>query len=731
MFGKVIVDIASSAIDKVFDYKLTTPIAVGSRVFVPFGPRVIEGYLIGTSDSADFDESKVKNIISAIEPFPVINADQLALCEYLKNEYKIGMCDALRLLLPSEMRSGRVHELVEVYLRLNSDDEAKVYLSQLRSNADKQRGAILELLNSGERPQVYMNKKYGQSAISKLKKDGIILTRDEVKFRRPYSDVKLDEKTVILTKTQQGVVESVLSENATYLLHGVTGSGKTEVYMHIIEKVIGQGKSAIMLVPEISLTPQVLANFRSRFGEKVALIHSGLSSGERFDEWKRILTGLAKIVIGARSAIFAPLKDIGIIIIDEEHDGSYKSESHPRYNTIDVARQRAKLSGCSLVLGSATPSLDSYYNCMQGTYKLLEMKERINKRELPPIRIIDMVNEAKKGNRSLFSDALLTSLEKTIKEGNQAMLFLNRRGYTSFLMCRDCGWVAKCKDCDVSLVYHKRENVLKCHYCGNRYKAFDVCPECGSRDIKQGSSGTEKVVEELLEHFPNLKVGRMDNDTTQNKGSHVQILSDFKEGKTQVLVGTQMIAKGHDFPSVTLVGIIDADISLYQSSYSATERTFQLITQVAGRAGRADKTGEIILQTYVPRHYIYKMASVYDYAGFYKKEANLRETTAYPPFTKIVRLLFVGTDEALVKNACKVYYDNVKELSEDYLRDFIYLGVMKSPVGKIEGKYRYQILMRLGLEKSSEIIDKLYKIVDNNAVKGVTCFVEINPQALN
>ena len=416
MFGKVIVDIASSAIDKVFDYKLSSPIAVGSRVFVPFGARVIEGYLIATSETADYDQSKIKNVISAIEPFPVINSDQLELCDFLKREYKIGMCDALRLLLPSEMRSGRVHELVEINLRLASDAQAKEYMSRLRANADKQRGAIIELLDKGERTQVYMNKKYGQSAISKLKSEGVIITREEIKFRKPYSDIRVDNKAVTLTKTQQGVVDSVLSENATYLLHGVTGSGKTEVYMHIIEQVIAKGKSAIMLVPEISLTPQVLSSFRARFGENVALIHSGLSSGERFDEWKRILTGAAKIVIGARSAIFAPLKDIGIIIIDEEHDGSYKSESHPRYNTIDVARERARLAGCSLVLGSATPSLDSYYNCMQGKYKLLEMKERINKRELPPIRIIDMVNEAKRGNRSLFSDALLTSLEKTIKE---------------------------------------------------------------------------------------------------------------------------------------------------------------------------------------------------------------------------------------------------------------------------------------------------------------------------
>lgn len=731
MYGKVIVDIASSEIDKIFDYKLTKDIPVGSRVFVPFGNRTIEGYLIDTCEKTDFDETKIKSIISAIDPFPVIHADQLELCKFMKKEYKIGYCDAIRLLIPSDMRTGKVRDLVEVKLSLSDDDAAKEYMSHLRANADKQRGAILDLLSCGEESQATLNKKYGNSAINKLKQENLIKSRNVVKFRKPYSELKQISNKVNLTSNQQKVVDSVLSAPQTYLLHGVTGSGKTEVYMHIIEKVISQGKTAIMLVPEISLTPQVLSVFRARFGENVALLHSGLSSGERFDEFKRLLMGDAKIVVGARSAIFAPLENIGIIIIDEEHDGSYKSESNPRYNTIDVARKRAEICGCSLVLGSATPSLDSYYNAMNGTYKLLEMRERINKRELPPIKIVDMCEEVRQGNRGLFSEALLTALQKTIKEGNQAMLFLNRRGYTSFMMCRDCGWVAKCADCDVSLVYHKKENVLKCHYCGNRYKAFDVCPKCGSKDIKVGSCGTEKVVEELKEHFPNVSIGRMDNDTTQTKGSHVKILSDFKEGKTQILVGTQMIAKGHDFPSVTLVGIIDADVSLYQSSYSATERTFQLITQVAGRAGRADKTGEIILQTYVPRHYIYKMAAVYDYAGFYKKEANLRETTAYPPFAKIIRLLFTSLDEQLVKDACKVYYDNVKQLAKEYSDEFIYLGVMKSPVGRIQGKFRYQILMRLKLEKSSEIIDKLYSLADKLKTKGVTCFVEINPQALN
>ena len=514
-------------------------------------------------------------------------------------------------------------------------------------------------------------------------------------------------------------------------MHGVTGSGKTEVYMHSMQEILSRGKTGIMLVPEISLTPQVLSNFRSRFGGDVALLHSGLSAGERFDEWKRILFGDAKIVIGARSAIFSPLKNLGLIVIDEEHDNSYNSDSNPRYSTIEVAKKRAELSGASLVLGSATPSLVSYHNAMIGAYQLLEMKERINKRELPSINIIDMGEEIKRGNNNIFSRKLIESLEKTISEGNQAMLFINRRGFASFMMCKKCGWVAKCDACDVSLVYHKYEKALKCHYCGNRFKVLTECPECGNSELSTGATGTQRVVQELQEQFPNVKIGRMDNDTTKTKNSHLNILSDFRVGKTQILVGTQMIAKGHDFPSVTLVGIIDADISLYQSSYSATEQTFALITQVAGRAGRADKTGEIILQTYVPRHYTYRLASFYDYPAFYKKEINLRQVTMYPPFATIVRVLFSSDDENLAKNQAKVYYEDVKIIQEQYGREIIYLGVMKSPIGKIQNKYRIQILLRLRREHDEEIISKLFELLDKHKHTSVNAFIEINPQNLS
>ena len=732
IIGKVIVDIASSLVDKVFDYILPDETyLVGMRVYVPFGKITKEGYIVDIAESSELENNKLKTVISKIDEFPVILPEQLELAKFMKQKFHTGLCDAIRLFLPSEMRLGKVKELIKHECFIEDEDKAKEYLSKVRKNASSIIGIVQELLSKGSVNQTELNKKFNSAALKKLIDEKIVQTREIKVKRKPYQDIDEKHTAVTLTPTQQKVADRITSENNVFLLHGVTGSGKTEVYMHCMQEILKKGKTGIMLVPEISLTPQVLTNFRSRFGNDVALLHSGLSAGERFDEWKRILFGEAKIVIGARSAIFAPLQNIGLIVIDEEHDNSYNSDSNPRYNTIDVAKERARLAGASLVLGSATPSLVSYHNAMSGVYQLLEMKERINKRELPPIHIVDMGEEIRNGNDGVFSAALKEALQKTIAENNQAMLFINRRGYASFLMCKKCGWVAKCDACDVSLVYHKYERALKCHYCGNRFKVLTECPECHNTELSTGATGTEKVVQELQSLFPSIKIGRMDNDTTKTKDAHLKILSDFRAGKTQVLVGTQMIAKGHDFPSVTLVGIIDADISLYQSSYTATEQTFELITQVAGRAGRADKFGEIILQTYVPKHYVYRLASFYDYPAFYKKEINLRQVTMYPPFSTIVRILCSSADENLAKNAAKVYYDNVKMLHEEYNQEFIYLGVMKSPIGKIQNKYRIQILMRLRREKDEEIISKLFKIIEQNKKQNVNAFIEINPQNLS
>ncbi|MBQ7452928.1 MAG: primosomal protein N' [Clostridia bacterium] len=733
MFASVIVDIASSQVDKVFDYIIPDGLTIsrGNRVMVPFGKREIEGIVISVNETTRVDSAKLKTISHKLEDIPVISEEQFKVASFLKEEYNIGLADSFRLFLPSEMRLGKVKDLVAVCLTIDDESKAKEYLSKLKANATQQQGAIYAVLEEGKVLQSKLAKRFGQSALSKLKKEGVLVEKPEVVLRSPYKGVKILDKNITLTPTQKMVIERLTSESGVFLLHGVTGSGKTEVYMNVIKDKISNGKTAIMLVPEISLTPQVLGNFRARFGESVAILHSGLSAGERFDEWKRILFGEAKIVVGARSAIFAPVKNLGVIIIDEEHDGSYVSESNPRYNTIEIAQFRAQSEGATLVLGSATPSLESYHKAMTGEYKLLEMKERVNAKALPPLKIVDMSREMREGNSGVFSRDLTSALERTIESGNQAMLFINRRGYASFLMCKECGWVAKCKDCDVSLVYHRAENALKCHYCGNRYKVFDVCPNCGSKSIKQGLLGTQKVQQELEELFPNVKILRMDNDTTQTKDGHLKILNEFREGKAQILVGTQMIAKGHDFPGVTLVGIIDADVSLHQSTYKACERTFQLITQVAGRAGRADKSGEIILQTYAPRHYIYNMASHYDYPMFYKKESNAREVTAFPPFATIFRILVSGENEEEVREKTKDIYTEITDYQKDNKENFVYLGVMKSPIGRIQNKFRYQILMRVKPNGEKAIKKFLFETLDKNKSQNVISFIEINPQNLS
>ena len=732
MFAQVIVDIASSAVDKVFDYDISNfPQAKkGMRVLVPFSGREIEGIIIGTSQSSNFDSSKIKSITKLLEDFPVVLEHQFSLMSFLRDKFHIGAADALRLFLPGAMRQGKVQDLCVSYSSLCESKIDEIY--NLNSRAQKQILAAKFLESVQECERAKLTEKFGNSAVKALEQKGIIVSKKRVVLREPYKTLEVKNfGSFKLTQVQEKAAQTILSAPNKYLLFGVTGSGKTEVYLKCMEETIKQGKTGIMLVPEISLTPQTLAAFRARFGSEVAILHSGLSVGEKFDEWKRILLGKAKIVIGARSAIFAPLKNIGLIVIDEEHDSSYTSDSNPRYNTIEVAKFLSEITKSSLVLGSATPSLDSYYHAIKHEYNLIEMNERINKRELPPIKIVDMTHEFKQGNTGVFSSTLKTSLERTLADGNQAMLFINRRGYSSFLMCKECGYIAKCNDCDVSLVYHKHDNSLKCHYCGNRYKVLDVCPECKSHNLKLGSVGTEKVVEELKIMFPSAKILRMDNDTTRTKGAHQKLVESFKKGEADILVGTQMIVKGHDFPRVTLVGIVDADISLYQSSYMAAEKTFALITQVAGRAGRGNLPGEVVLQTNVPRHYIYRLAQSYDYTSFYKKEANLREVTNFPPFADIVRVLFTSTSEALAKSVTKEYYDKVKTLQQACPDDFVYFGVMKSPVGRIQGKFRFQVLMRLKKENASSIENKLFEFMNSVKKQNVQIFVEINPESLS
>ena len=730
MIAEVIVDILNNEVDRVFDYVVPDDMGLecGRRVYVPFGPRVIEGYVVGLKDSSDV--TGLKSIVSAIDPYPVIIPEMMELMKFMTDHYHVRIIDALRLFIPNKMRGGKVKELIRRDVRLSPATTAEEALASTRKNAVAQLGIIAELTEKPTVPFARLAEKYSAQAINALAKRGVVEIFDVEERRTPFAE---EEKVLphVLTPDQKTAFDTVVGgRSGTYLLHGVTGSGKTEIYLQTIEHYVAQGRSAIMLVPEISLTPQMLRTFRGRFGDRVAVLHSGLSDGERFDEWKRILLGQADVVLGARSAIFAPVVKPAVVIIDEEHDGSYVSETNPRYDTIEIAEARIAQSGGKLILGSATPSIATYKKAMDGQYNLITLKKRVNNKVMPKMEIADMSMEIRYGNKSIFSRLLIDKLRAVVEAGNQAIIFINRRGYASFVMCRECGYVAKCEDCDASLTYHSTENVLKCHFCEKKYHMLDMCPNCKSTNIRQGRTGTEKVVDELKKLFPNVSVLRMDNDTVRGKNGHAKILSAFRKGEAQILVGTQMIAKGHNFPSVTLVGILDADLSLYLSDFRSAERTFQLVTQVAGRAGRQEKTGEVVVQTYSPKHYVFRYASEYDYESFYKKEANTREVSHFPPYSTIVRLLVTSEDDNTAYEVARECYQDIRKIHAERPDVFIYLGAMRSPVNRVQGKYRYQVLARL-VPDTREYVEKIYEICKERRRKNVSSFVEINPSNLS
>lgn len=727
MIAEVIVDVTSSEVDKVFDYLSDDKYLLGQRVLVPFGNRKIEGYIINFKEKSDYEFSKLKNIIKSLDDYAVITQEMLNLSKFMCKKYNLRIIDTLRLFLPAGIRGDKVKITIKKTARLNDFTN----VDKIRKNAKNQLAIIEYLKQNKEEDLITLNNKFGNDSVKKLISLGILQVESENSYNSLKTKFDLTNRHK-LSNAQQSAVDTICGSNSkVFLLYGVTGSGKTEVYMNCIEKVLEQGKNAIMLVPEIGLTPQVMKNFVSRFGQTVAILHSGLTLRERFDEWHRILIGEAKIVVGARSAIFAPIQNLGLIVIDEEHDTSYFSESNPRYFTHEIAKFRLTYNKCNLVLGSATPSIESFYKSKQGDYNLIQLPTRVNGKDMPNLEIVDMCSEIRNGNSSMFSTKLLNAIKETIAENNQVLLFLNRRGYSSFIRCSDCGYVAKCEDCDVSLVYHKEDAQLKCHFCGKRYHMLTNCPSCGSSMLRQGAIGTQKVVEELHKHFKGVKIFRMDNDTAVTKDGHINILDNFAKIKPSILVGTQMIAKGHDFPSITLVGIIDADLSLHFADFRAQERAFQLITQVSGRAGRSEKEGKVILQTYCPKHFVYRTAKEYNYDKFYDKEINLRKVTKFPPFSTIVRVLITCEDEQKLIQFCSEYAEKLVDIREKYSNDFIYYNFMKSPVKRIQNKFRYQILMRLKKENDEMILQELYKIDRMLKNKNVITFVEINPQSLS
>ncbi len=723
MYAQVIVDIAHSQVDRIFEYSCPEGLAAGSRVKVPFGGRIIEGFVIGIAETCSLPADKVKPVYSVFDELPALVPECFDLMEHISARYKVPKATSLRLFLPSEMRLGKVREAQKTFVVLRDGGLS------LPKSAKKQAEALAYLKEHGEAELSRLCALFGRGAVSALIGKGAATAEKRRVKRAPSAFLGGGAPERELTPAQNNAIESIESSpKRVHLLHGVTGSGKTEIYLRLIARAIESGKTAIFLVPEISLTPQMFAQLRARFKDGVAILHSGLTAGERFDEWWRLRSGEAKIAVGARSAVFAPLKDIGVIVIDEEHDASYSSESAPRYSTVEIARMRAEYNGCKLVLGSATPSVESYLKAEEGEYGLVTLPERINRRPLPEIIIADMRKEAQRGNNTAFSAPLKEELAATLKSGNQAILFLNRRGYSRTVICRDCGYVAKCENCDVSLTYHSEDNCLKCHYCGARYKLPAVCPACGGRHIIYSGTGTQRVVAELGELFPGARTLRMDNDTVSGKDGHYNILKKFAAHEADILVGTQMIAKGHDFPSVTLVGILDADMSLHFSDYRSGERTFQLITQVSGRSGRADEKGKVVLQTYSPENYILRYAVKYDYKGFYENEKQVRKATLFPPYSLICRVMVTSENDAQALSALKEAYFSAEALREKYPDKFLFLNRMHSPVKKIQGKHRYQVLMRL---TDGELLSEIYEIAAAVSSPNVLCYVEENPANLS
>lgn len=722
MFAQVIVDVAHSQVDRIFEYSCPEDIKVGCRVKVPFGSRVIDGFVIGVSRACVYPAEKVKPVAEIYDEYPALVPECFSLMQRISERYRVPKAASLRLFIPSEMRLGRVRESfrrVAVFV----EDVA------LSASAKKQAEALSYLKAEKEGDLAALCGKFGRGAINSLVEKGAVKIEKRKTSRSPFKGLPESRADRVLTPAQVAALESI--ENCgkrVSLIHGVTGSGKTEIYLNVIAREIARGKSAIFLVPEISLTPQMLSQLRARFGGAAAILHSGLSSGERFDEWWRLRSGEAKIAIGARSAIFAPLENIGAIIIDEEHDSSYFSESAPRYGTLDIAEMRAEYNGAKLILGSATPSVESYVRAETGEFNLITLTERINKKPLPEIIIADMRQEVKRGNNTAFSRALREELDAALSGGNQSIIFLNRRGYSRTVQCRDCGYVAKCKNCDVTLTYHSEENCLKCHYCGTKYKMPSACPECGGIHILYSGTGTQRVVADLKTLFPAARILRMDNDTVSGKDGHYKILKQFAEKRADILVGTQMIAKGHDFPSVTLVGILDADMSLHFSDYRSGERTFQLITQVAGRSGRAGDKGKVVLQTCSPEDYILRYAVNYDYRGFFDNETAMRKASCYPPYSLICRIMVTSENGAAALDALKGVYFAVENLRQRYPEKFIFMNKMHSPIKKIQGKFRYQVLMRV---TDGELLKEIYDIAAEHTSGDVLVYVEENPTNLS
>lgn len=740
-FAKIIVDITHTNVDKIFEYKVPDKMetSIGVRVHVPFASRIIEGIILGYTDFPECRVDKIKQIIDIIDKRPIVTAEQIKLAELIRREYRTTLAFALRLMYPANMRGGRIkeHNVRMVKLRRGADVTGLIASCYSKKGEVKAKNklAVLEKLQQGECRAADLP----SATVKKLIDEEVAEEFFVEEYRSPYAPLKgMTSGKIEFTAAQKNAIDVITdrvrsNEKHTILLHGVTGSGKTQVYIESIKNTISMGKTALVLVPEISLTPQLFSVFYSYFGEKIAVFHSGLSAGEKYDEWRRIIRGEVDIVVGARSAVFMPLKNIGVIIIDEEHEQSYRADNHPPYHAADIARWRSVLNNSTLVLASATPRIESYARAQIGMYELVKMPERVRGLRMPQMQVVDMRNEILLGNERTISGPLYKEIRNTLNKGEQVMLFLNRRGFAASVQCVKCGNTVMCSECDIPLKLHKYKgrDALMCHYCGRIFEYDKICRSCGSRFIRQVGSGTQKVERELSELIPEAKVLRMDFDTTRKKDSHREIYEKFKAGEADVLIGTQMIARGLDFDNVTLAAVVNADTMLAGADYRSEEKTFSMIEQVGGRAGRK-KPGKVIIQTYDPSNYAIKYAVQHDYEGMFEREMAERRRLAKPPFSTIYRFVFMGKNESKVEEICNAANSDIKPLINNMENDILLFIAKAAPVDKLDGKFRYHILLRvIKNEKTKGLKSALYDVWERYSKKGINVSLEIDPFDIN
>lgn len=720
----VLVELSNKNIDKVFEYSvpklIEEKIQIGIRVRVPFGRMTLEGFVLEIKGSKS-TEKELREVIDVVDADIVLNSEMLNLGKKMQEMTLATLISCYQVMLPKALKAKNGSNVNIKFDTLYRLGDVFYDINKLGGNQRK----IVEIVKS---EVLVLRKKLVEISGSSLKtlvKKGILVEEKKEHYRVAYKESKLEKKE--LTISQKKVVAEVVNNpSEVYLLHGVTGSGKTEVYMEMIDHYLKLGKSSIMLVPEISLTPQMVNRFQRRFGDKIAAIHSALSDGEKYDEWRRICKKEASIVIGARSAVFAPLDNIGIIIIDEEHSDSYKqSDPIPRYSAKEIALIRGKYHECPVVFGSATPSLEVMARAKRGVYKLLSLPNRVNGKELPHVNIVDM-NEEIKNSKGHFSTVLIDKIRSSLDRNEQVILLLNRRGYSSFVTCKNCGYAFKCPNCDITLTYHKSSNTLRCHYCGYGEKVYNQCPSCHEKSLSNLGVGTQKVEEELQDLFPSSKILRMDYDTTSKKGMHEKMISAFKNHEYDILLGTQMVAKGLDFSNVTLVGVINADTALNLPDFRSSENTFSLLSQVAGRSGRSEKEGYVVIQTYNPDHYAINYTKRHDYLGFYEQEMLIRKQLKYPPYFYLCSVRISGKDSHYILNEAM----KIKRSLERNLLSTIILGPSTASIFKMNNIFRYNIILKY--KKEMNIYNVLNKVIEHYKTDSkIKIDIDFNPSQMS